>query len=1025
MSFKTPINQFMVADNTNSATCQEAVLEICDAIETNKITLLEFIRSLGDHLTDDSNSIRTKAVTLLSSVLGQVSRKKLYQNDVRVLVGFYISKIDDEPCLKQVLVGLGHLVLMDQFDYELVPTILDSLIENYSPLGKLATVRYSGFQLLESILSKDIDIMHQFNNQIVKAYLHVSKNEKDPKNLILSFKLSSTVAKRFQIDEFAEDMFDAVFCYFPISFRAPENDPYKITPDQLKQALRNCLSANEVYAKDAFPNLLEKLSATSPTVKLDVLLTINQCIKEYPTQTVEEYWITLWNSLKFEILHNELASAETLEDLLKYYENSENEDERVIPAVLKIFQSLGNKYQSVEDDLNIKDYLAVIVDELSKYVKNPEDKKSKQSTVILAAMCGSNLNVFNLLIPQIMPLLLQSQDLTVQAQRQSITNVSFMLDTYYLLFNENLENIHPNNPMFSYKDDLLMLLNRALLSTSKVEVSLRCLAIKMAAKIFSLNFFLSDQEAQLLTQLITDVLLEDENNATEKQIMQCFKSISTSYPNAVLEITVPKLFALLPDDDNDLDQLNTKGRILDIILSISESRSVIDSVLLRLTGKAELLIHSASKDYTRLVFSTMSKIADKIGSTESTTENTKKLAPRLLYAVLENEIGSDEVVLEYTGKILKKFVLQTDTARHSSILENSIESFINGKDTELIAKPLTKKLDIITGNQLPFIIFTKIISAIDKSVPLALPAKFLETLFQAAASTVKYSKLSVLQCISLVVNKWVSDNEYLASKLAEFDATLHDTTKPLEQRCSSLEVFVWIAKALIMKQDTIAQEYQDLLVSLFDDDQLIVFVPKMLEILVADVDCYQQYKKQGPFNRTVVFNVNVRLLYKQKLFNTVLPLLVSKFESSGNQTYLLALSLMLRYIDKSIVVPHVKLILPLVLRSLNTESNVIVTSALSILTIAVDESGDLVSQHLSTVIPNLLEIINTSKNETVKRNALNCLISLTHFDLYLLVPYKQEIISRLSKVLDDPKRATRRLACDCRQVYYELGLPQN
>jgi hypothetical protein len=35
-----------------------------------------------------------------------------------------------------------------------------------------------------------------------------------------------------------QGFFDITFCYFPITFRPPPNDPYGITPDDLRIALR-------------------------------------------------------------------------------------------------------------------------------------------------------------------------------------------------------------------------------------------------------------------------------------------------------------------------------------------------------------------------------------------------------------------------------------------------------------------------------------------------------------------------------------------------------------------------------------------------------------------------------------------------------------------------------------------------------------------------------------------------------------------------------------------------------------------
>lgn len=36
----------------------------------------------------------------------------------------------------------------------------------------------------------------------------------------------------------AKSLFNITFCYFPITFRPPPDDPYGITSDDLKKALR-------------------------------------------------------------------------------------------------------------------------------------------------------------------------------------------------------------------------------------------------------------------------------------------------------------------------------------------------------------------------------------------------------------------------------------------------------------------------------------------------------------------------------------------------------------------------------------------------------------------------------------------------------------------------------------------------------------------------------------------------------------------------------------------------------------------
>lgn len=63
-------------------------------------------------------------------------------------------------------------------------------------------------------------------------------------------------------------LFDSVFCYFPITFRPPLDDPYGITAQDLKTRLRECIAASGQFAPFAFPQLIDKLDSTSPNVKV-------------------------------------------------------------------------------------------------------------------------------------------------------------------------------------------------------------------------------------------------------------------------------------------------------------------------------------------------------------------------------------------------------------------------------------------------------------------------------------------------------------------------------------------------------------------------------------------------------------------------------------------------------------------------------------------------------------------------------------------------------------------------------------
>lgn len=66
----------------------------------------------------------------------------------------------------------------------------------------------------------------------------------------------------------SQELFDAVFNYFPITFRPPPDDPYGITAQDLKDRLRDCIASTSDFAPYAFPALLDKLDSTSMNTKV-------------------------------------------------------------------------------------------------------------------------------------------------------------------------------------------------------------------------------------------------------------------------------------------------------------------------------------------------------------------------------------------------------------------------------------------------------------------------------------------------------------------------------------------------------------------------------------------------------------------------------------------------------------------------------------------------------------------------------------------------------------------------------------
>ena len=92
--------------------------------------------------------------------------------------------------------------------------------------------------------------------------------EKDPRNLMVVFSMLRVIMLEWDISNHVDTMFDAVYAYFPITFRPHPNDPYGITAQDLKDRLRDCLSSSSLLAPNLIPGLLEKLDSTSTMTKV-------------------------------------------------------------------------------------------------------------------------------------------------------------------------------------------------------------------------------------------------------------------------------------------------------------------------------------------------------------------------------------------------------------------------------------------------------------------------------------------------------------------------------------------------------------------------------------------------------------------------------------------------------------------------------------------------------------------------------------------------------------------------------------
>ena len=209
------------------------------------------------------------------------------------------------------------------------------------------------------------------------------------------------------------------------------------------------------------------------------------------------------------------------------------------------------------------------------------EKDLKQSCGIFSAIASVNVVTFNKVLSGVLPLFFENtNDMDVNKQKLLLLNLSFLFEAYTRVFGVTDKNDSKpivSNKLADYKDEVLMLLSKALTGTSKAEVTLRTLAVVQFTKLVKMSGYLTREEVFLTVQYLTEVILTDGDKNIYCACLEGLKVISDNYEDIVFEICLKHMLELLPEDSTDIIKLNDKEdvpleRILKIILDFTTSR---------------------------------------------------------------------------------------------------------------------------------------------------------------------------------------------------------------------------------------------------------------------------------------------------------------------------------------------------------------------------------------------------------------------------------------------------------------------
>lgn len=1047
----TLINQFIAAAAADGDFGVFS-LQIATLLAGN-VSLLQFIQSLGPSLTADDTMTRSHALHCLAATLPQ-GGAKFTRQDVNVLLQFLVNKLEDEKLTVHVLNALATLVQLKTFLPHIndnLSTLLSALLAQYEPRKHLAKVRFEGFHVLDSLFEKhsdEISTTPEYLDQFAQTFVHVATGEKDPRNLLVSFKLNTLINKKLTFDDrttnkthdqILTDLFDVCFCYFPISFTPPANDPYKITAVDLKKELRNTIASQSQFAQDTFPSLFEKLTSTNPSVRNDVLQSLYQCVVQYSEPTIEQYWVTIWDALKFEILHNDVlifkpeadyiipSDAESIDD---------SDDNKTLIFTLKTLNAIAQKLTSRDA------FVSTVTNDLKPNFKSLNEKTMKQSVLLLSSLASTSTEVFDSVVDflfsfEIWGKYIRSDyqenptpeaevdvSLPVAKQRELIDNLGFIFTAYKELN-------RPNN-LLTFKDHLLIFMGQLLQTSSTLEKTLKCKITRQLMKLISLHEFLTREEVKLILGWLnenlanimssgnpnwqSDILMTEIVNGLVRIMSEGHDDAVSVNVAAVIETLLP---TLLSNAQHQKD--------LDLIYKLCVNYQFLEVLSIRFLNKL------AYDDYDSTAYSNivdcLIKSFIQTQSVKPFMTNTwyKNFVPRFL-AVTLKKANDDIVVLELSGQLLGLVVRFLEKSKHQEILEEMVPVFVDQKKYEGIDMK-----GIFESSSSKVTLFKHFIAKIDKSAKLPGDVKFYieRCISIASREESEFLRLGYLQTLALLVNKFTAQNEESNGVLLE--ALLKDVEKNL----GDFEVAVWIIKGLIIRIDSVGSKYLNQLIGQLMKSTNMTFcktLSKSFNILMADLDIFMNKENSKIKIISGVVNLNVKLLYKQQIFESILQKLISSFAATDDdnkrEVYLSTLAIIINNVSTKILKPHLEEIFPLVLNGLTIENSSILEASLQTFKVIIFESPQLISENLSSLVTKLLDLSTTKivvnrklvNHEQVRLLSLECLMGVfTKLEMAKVVKYQNSTRNLLTAGLDDKKRSVRKMTCDVRQMLYELG----
>ncbi|XP_065637191.1 MMS19 nucleotide excision repair protein homolog isoform X3 [Quercus suber] len=281
--------------------------KIASLVKNDVLTMEGLVREMQMYLTTTDNIVRARGILLLAEVLTCLATKPLDNATLHSLIGFFTDRLADWKALRGALVGCLALMRRKSSAGVITSTdakaVAESFLQNLQVQSLGQHDRKLCFELLECLLERYPNTVTPMGDELIYGICEAVDSEKDPQCLMLTFHIVEVLVQLFPdtsgpFASFAGDLFEILSCYFPIHFTHPRGEDLGIKRDDLSQALMLAFSSTPLFEPFAIPLLLEKLSSSLPSAKLDSLKYLSSCTSNYGPERMAKHARAIWLSIK-------------------------------------------------------------------------------------------------------------------------------------------------------------------------------------------------------------------------------------------------------------------------------------------------------------------------------------------------------------------------------------------------------------------------------------------------------------------------------------------------------------------------------------------------------------------------------------------------------------------------------------------------------------------------------------------------------------------------------------------------------